>query len=299
MAIYHLSSKIFKRSDGKSAVNSAAYRAGATLTDERTGLVHSYAKKSDVSYSTILAPAGAPEWVHDRSALWNAVEAAEKRHDSQLAREIEVALPRELTPDQQIELGKKFCDRLVKMGMVVDLNFHKLGDSAPHFHAMCTMRDISPDGLGKKNRDWNRRELLQQLRVDWQTDANSALQSAARPERIDHRSNAERGIMEIPQTKHYGKPSRIAKHKLIAEANAKLRALLTPLIDQINKLRAEVVVQKPSGPLSAIAAAVNPFSGHDEKAALKRFADRALSAEPKPADKPVRRRRDNDGPSGP
>ncbi|WP_227474775.1 MobA/MobL family protein, partial [Escherichia coli] len=99
MAIYHLSMKIISRSNGYSAVASAAYRSGSLMLDERTGLTHDYTRKSGVAEAVILTPATAPAWCTNRAELWNAVEKAERRKNSQLAREIELAIPRELPQD--------------------------------------------------------------------------------------------------------------------------------------------------------------------------------------------------------
>ena len=107
MAIYHLSAKVMSRSTGRSIVAAAAYRSGSRLVDDRTGTVHDYTRKS-VDHTEILAPAGSPDWVYDRQQLWNRVEAVEKRKDAQLAREVEVALPRELTPEARIDLLRQF-----------------------------------------------------------------------------------------------------------------------------------------------------------------------------------------------
>ena len=91
-----------------SAVAGAAYRAGEALADERTGEDHDYTRRAAVDHTEILAPAAAPSWVQDRGRLWNEVETAEKRSNSRVAREIIVALPKELTPDQQRQLVRGF-----------------------------------------------------------------------------------------------------------------------------------------------------------------------------------------------
>ena len=96
MAIYHLHGKVFSRSKGHSAVASAAYRAGECLQDERANKEQDYTRKGGVVHKEIIAPDNAQAWAQDRGALWNKVEATERRKDSQLAREIEVAIPREL-----------------------------------------------------------------------------------------------------------------------------------------------------------------------------------------------------------
>ena len=111
MAIYHLRASMISRSAGRSATGAAAYRAGELIHDARTGLDFDYRARSGVTHVEILAPDHAPEWVHDRSELWNRVEAAETRKNSQLAREIRVALPAELSHAQRVALVRDFCQR--------------------------------------------------------------------------------------------------------------------------------------------------------------------------------------------
>lgn len=200
MAIYHLSAKPISRATGRSATGAAAYRAGETITDERTDLVFDYGKKRGIDHSEIMAPANAPEWAHDRAKLWNAVEHSEKRKDSQVAREVEVALPTELTLDQQRELVRGFArSQFVDAGMVADIAIHHANGENPHAHILLTMRDIGPDGFGQKNRSWNDKALLQNWREAWEVQTNQALERAGHSVRIDHRTLAEQGIDRIPQ----------------------------------------------------------------------------------------------------
>ena len=192
MAIYHLSAKPISRATGRSATGAAAYRAGETITDERTGLVFDYGKKRGIDHSEIMAPANAPEWAHDRAKLWNAVEHSEKRKDSQVAREVEVALPTELNLDQQRELVRSFArSQFVDAGMVADIAIHHAKGENPHAHILLTMRDIGPDGFGQKNRSWNDKALLQNWREAWEVQTNQALERAGHSVRIDHRTLAE------------------------------------------------------------------------------------------------------------
>src|ERR1700722_20970327 len=115
-----------KRAEGESSVAGAAYRSGSRLYEESTGLVHDYTRKQGVEHSEILAPGGAPAWVQDRHTLWNTVEAAERRKDAQVAREIEVGLPIELTKNEQAALLRDFAKReFVTKGMVADLGIHR------------------------------------------------------------------------------------------------------------------------------------------------------------------------------
>ena len=147
MAIYHCSIKIIGRSDGKSAVASSAYRSGEKLMDDRTGLVHDFTKKRGVVFTEVSLPAHAPPEYADRNVLWNAVEKAEKKSNAQLAREIEVALPKELSRECQIEIVRRYVqDNFVSVGMCADWALHDKGDGNPHAHIMLTMRGIKPDG---------------------------------------------------------------------------------------------------------------------------------------------------------
>ena len=99
----HIPVSIIKRSEGRSAVAAAAYRSGTKLTNEWDGLTHDYTRKGGVVHAEIMLPAHAPPEFADRSTLWNSVEQIEKARDSQLAREIEAALPRELSREQQLD----------------------------------------------------------------------------------------------------------------------------------------------------------------------------------------------------
>ena len=147
MAIYHCSIKIIGRSDGKSAVASSAYRSGEKLMDDRTGLIHDFTKKSGVVFTEVSLPAHAPPEYADRNVLWNAVEKVEKKSNAQLAREIEVALPKELSRECQIEMVRRYVqENFVSVGMCADWALHDKGDGNPHAHIMLTMRGIKPDG---------------------------------------------------------------------------------------------------------------------------------------------------------
>ena len=147
MAIYHCSIKIIGRSDGKSAVASSAYRSGEKLMDDRTGLTHDFTKKRGVVFTEVALPAHAPPEYADRNMLWNAVEKAEKKSNAQLAREIEVALPKELSRECQIEIVRRYVqENFVSVGMCADWALHDKGDGNPHAHIMLTMRGIKPDG---------------------------------------------------------------------------------------------------------------------------------------------------------
>ena len=193
MAIYHLSAKVISRAGGRSSVAAAAYRTAGRLRDDRQGLEHDYSRKGGVVHAEIMAPENAPDWMRDRDQLWNAVEAVEKRRDAQLAREIEVALPRELDRGARLELLRGFVQReFVDRGMIADVAVHegkaRDGQSQPHAHVMLTMRELTGDGFGKKDRSWNAPDLLVGWREAWARDANGALERSGSRERIDHRT---------------------------------------------------------------------------------------------------------------
>jgi Ti-type conjugative transfer relaxase TraA len=204
MAIYHFTAKVISRSKGRSAVAAAAYRSASQIHDYRQDLTFDYAAKPDVVHSEILAPQQALEWVRDRELLWNAVEAGEKRRDSQVAREVEFALPEELTKSEAIALAREFVEReFVARGMVADLNVH-WDQGNPHAHVMLTMRELTADGFGRKATEWNRRELLEEWREHWADLANQYLLRAGLDIRIDHRSYRDQGI-ELEPTSHLGR----------------------------------------------------------------------------------------------
>lgn len=212
MASYHMCCKVISRGQGRSATAAAAYRAAERICDRRTGLEHDYERKRGVVRSEVLLPRDAPERWLDRGELWNDVEAAERRRDSQVAREYELALPRELSRDEQFELARGWAEReLVSRGMCADVCMHDRGDGNPHAHIMCTTREAGPDGFGAKNRDWNDKTLLVDLRKSWEREQNRALERSYERDRtpeaersyVDCRSYAERGIDREP-TRHEG-----------------------------------------------------------------------------------------------
>ncbi|MGG0481637.1 MobQ family relaxase [Priestia megaterium] len=218
MAIYHLSMQIISRSKGQSAVAAAAYRSGEKLHDERTDEQKFYARNVQPE-TMILTPTNAPEWMKDRNRLWNEVEKLEKRKDSQLARELNIALPIELNQDQQKELIQSFAqNEFVQKGMVADIAIHRDDTNNPHAHIMLTMRNIDQDGFGKKNRDWNadfanakenkrgyvkNSEGCLSIREQWAKYANQALEQAQSKERVTHLSHEKRGLEVLP-TIHLG-----------------------------------------------------------------------------------------------
>lgn len=210
MAIYHCSVKPVQRSKGRSAVAAAAYRAREQLTDERQGLTFDYSAKQDLEHTEIIGFDGS------RAELWNLAEQAEKRKDATTAREYEVAIPRELSKDQRIELVREYGQWLNDRHKVaVDIAIHTdKGDANPHAHILTTTR--APDGQGlsgeKVEREWSdakrkkhgmdgRKADLHEAREVWATVANRHLELAQQPDRIDHRSHADRGLDTLPSIK--------------------------------------------------------------------------------------------------
>lgn len=240
MAIYHFSAKIISRASGRSAVAAAAYRSASKLHDERLGRCHDFTAKAGVVHSEILLPEGAPERFLDRSVLWNAVEAGERRKDSQLARDLEFSLPVELSRVEAIALARDFVrEQFVARGMIADLNVHwgktAQGEDQPHAHVMLTMRSVSAEGFGAKVVDWNRKDMLVGWRERWAEMANARLCELGHDARIDHRSYAAQGIELVPQHKigpagarrrDRGEDAeRAAEHEAIARANGERIAL--------------------------------------------------------------------------
>ena len=204
MAIYHHSTQVISRKGGQSACASAAYRSAEKLYNERDGITHDYGRKDGVVHSEILVPDNAPDWATNREKLWNEVERAEKRVDSQLAREVNIALPTELNREEQIKLVTDYAkENYVDRGMVADVCVHDKGDGNPHAHIMLTLRDIDRDGFGKKNRGWNEHSLATEYRKNWAEKVNHELEKRGHEQRIDHRSYKEQGIEQIP-TIHEG-----------------------------------------------------------------------------------------------
>lgn len=206
MAIYHFSAKVISRQTGASAVASAAYRSASVLHDDRFNRNHDFSNKAGVIHSEVMLPKGAPERLNDRTVLWNEVEAGEKRKDAQLAREVEFSIPREMNEKQGVALARDFvAEQFVKRGMVADLNVHwdkaKDGSPKPHAHVMLSMRDVGPEGFGKKNRDWNGTELLKDWREAWSAHVNERMAELGLDGRIDHRSYKAQGIELEPQHK--------------------------------------------------------------------------------------------------
>ena len=232
IAIYHCSIKIISRGKGKSAVAAAAYRSGEKLINNYDGITHDYTRKRGIAHTEILLPSHAPPDFQNRSALWNSVEKIEKSKNSQLAREIELAIPKELPPEQQIELVREYVkDNFVSAGMCADIAIHDKNDGNPHAHIMLTMRPLNENGeWGAKSKkeyitdkngeriklkngnfktkkvdtvDWNEQSKAELWRSKWTELANKYLSENEIADRIDHRSFERQGTEQIP-TIHLG-----------------------------------------------------------------------------------------------
>lgn len=198
LASYHLSAQPVKRSEGRSVVAMAAYRAGEELKDHRRGTAADYSRRRGVVHAEIIVPEGCAEWLGDRETLWNHVEDIEVRRDAQLAREINMALPHELTDGERLELVRAFVrEQFTSLGMVVDFAIHapvpEKGDDPRNFHAhlVMTMRQATPLGLRRvKTREWNSDAMLVRWRGAWAAHQNRALRGRGHAARVDHRSLA-------------------------------------------------------------------------------------------------------------
>ncbi len=207
----------------------------------------------------------------DRETLWNEVEAIELRKDAQLAREVEFAIPRELTKEQGIALARDFVQtEFVDRGMIADLNVHwdigADGQPKPHAHIMLTLREVggeaSPDGFGGKVRDWNDHENVEHWRERWETHVNARLSELDIDARIDRRSLADQGIDLEPQSKIGGPAQRMERQGQLAD-----RAELHREIARENGMR---IIANPAIALDAITHQQATFTGRD----LAMFAHR-------------------------
>ena len=272
MAIYHLHFKVIGRKSGSSAVASAAYRSGSRLRDERLGRDQDFSAKRGVVHSEVMLPDGAPEAWSDRERLWNDVEAFEVRKDAQLAREVEFAIPREMSKRDGIELARDFVrGEFVDRGMIADLNMHwdmaKDGMPKPHAHVMLTMRAVDENGFGQKVRDWNRTEMVERWRERWAELANERLAELDIDARIDHRSLEAQGIALEPQSQIGAPAKRIEDRRIEGEGTEADRAELHREIARGNGAR---IIADPSRGLEAITQQQSTFTRRD----LAKFAHR-------------------------
>ena len=269
LALYHLSVKQIKRSEGQSVVASAAYRAGEKLYNAYYGEDSDYTNKHGVVFTEILLPSHAPPEYKDRETLWNAVEQIEEHPKAQLAYSFDIALQNELTMEENIELARKFVqEQFVSRGMIADLAVHTLDKKDgehqnPHFHVLCPIRPLNKDGTwGKKqtreyildehsNRipdgkgdyvfkavpttDWGKPETLEHWREEWAKLCNEKFKEKGLLEAIDHRSFERQGSNQIP-TVHEGPNVRQMEAKGILTDKGDLNRW----IRQTNQLKANI-----------------------------------------------------------
>ncbi|MCG0628168.1 nickase [Lactiplantibacillus plantarum] len=231
MAIFHMSFQNISAGKMRSAVASASYRSGEKLFDQKEGRSYFYAR-AVMPESFILTSKNAPEWASDREKLWNEVERKDRRANSRYAKEFNVALPVELSEDEQKELLTKYVqENFVDDGMVADVAIHRDHPDNPHAHVMLTNRPFNPDGTwGIKSRkeyildekgnktytksgyarnrkiwltDWDKKEKITEWRHNWATAVNQVLEAKNLPDRISEKSYEEQGIDEVA-TQHEG-----------------------------------------------------------------------------------------------
>ncbi len=270
MAIYHFSVQVISRAAGRSAVSAAAYRAGERLHDERLDRDHDFRARAGVEHSEIMLPEGAREEWRDRERLWNDVEAFEKRKDAQLAREVEFAIPREMSKAEGIELARDFvAAEFVDRGMIADLNVHwdmgADGSPKPHAHVMLTMREVGPDGFGQKVREWNAKENVEQWRERWAGHVNQRLAELDIDARVDHRSLQAQGINLEPQDKIGPAAQRMGERGLEAERIEDHRA--------IAQRNGERIIAEPRVALDAITYQQATFTNRDLAMFVHRHSD--------------------------
>ncbi|WP_280948903.1 MobQ family relaxase [Lactiplantibacillus plantarum] len=232
MAIFHMSFSNISAGKGRSAIAGASYRSGEKLFDQKEGRSYFYAR-SVMPESFILTPKNAPAWASDREKLWNEVERKDRRANSRYAKEFNVALPVELSEDEQKELLTKYVqENFVDEGMVADVAIHRDHPDNPHAHVMLTNRPFNPDGTwGLKSKrenildengnktytgnsrfprsrkvwlvDWDKKEKITEWRHNWAASVNQVLEQKNIPDRISEKSFIEQGIDDTP-TQHEG-----------------------------------------------------------------------------------------------
>ncbi|HFH6910133.1 TPA: MobQ family relaxase [Streptococcus agalactiae] len=232
---FHFSISMISRGKSKSAVASAAYISCEKLTNEWDGVTHDYHNKKGLLHAEIFLPENVPKEFQDRSFLWNSVELNEKASNAQLARNFIIALPKELSVEENKNLITDFIqENFVSKGMIVDLAIHDESDEGNkniHAHIMTTLRPINEKGQwqpkskkeyildknGEKIKlksgnyktrkveltDWNDKGNAEKWRENFAALCNQYLEKNNLEKRVDHRSFERQGIEEIP-TIHLG-----------------------------------------------------------------------------------------------
>lgn len=247
MAIYHLSVKTFSRSKGQSATAAVAYRAGAKIECEQEGRTHDYTRKAGILHSEIFLPDDAPSWAADRQQLWNKAEEAETRKNSTVAREFEVALPKELDEQQRIALVQDFAKQIVERhGCAVDAHLHdddsRRTKQNHHAHIMLTTRKLEKDGFTKKTRELDQRQSGEVVywREQWAMTTNEHLREHGIRDKnnnlvnIDHRSLKDQGLEREPTIKMGVNASALERKGIKTERGDHNRAVTAYNPDKLN-----------------------------------------------------------------
>ncbi|MDQ1194333.1 Ti-type conjugative transfer relaxase TraA [Agrobacterium sp. SORGH_AS 787] len=281
MAIYHCSAKPVSRSGGRSAVAAIAYRTASLLTNERDGLTHDFTAKKGVVHSEIVLPADVEaDWALDRSALWNAAERAERRRDSRVAREFEIALPHELNADARLSLARAFAQDLAdRYGAAVDFAIHvpqaKSDIRNVHAHVMMTTREVTPEGLAEKTMiERENRWLLanglptshmqmRDIRKAFADHANRHLLEAGLDIRVDHRSHLDRGL-ELSPTEHMGVHASQMERRGLDVSRGRLE-------EKAAKKNADLIRRKPEEVLRILTDERSVFDRHDIARTIHRY----------------------------
>ena len=237
MASAHLSAKIISRGSGHSAVAKAAYNAREELEDRRTGETHDYTRHSSKClFQGIYAPKGAPEWAHDRTQLWNHVEAFERHRRAQLAQDIDIALPHELTLEQNRYLLQDWVkENVTRKGLIADVAIHapdRRGDGRNiHAHVMIVMRKLDGsefvrakerfDTLGEKQAA--QKADLTAMRESWEKLANRHLERHGHEARINM-GRKEDGEATLHMGRHATAQERRGKASEIGDLNREITA---------------------------------------------------------------------------
>jgi hypothetical protein len=263
-----LSIKIFSRGKGTSAVAKAAYRAAELIKSEYSGEVHDYTRKGGVVNTGILLPDNAPTEYANRAILWNAVEMSERNKNAQLAREVVISLPVELTLEQNIALARDFAKRtFVDKGMCADVCVHDKNDGNPHAHIMLTLRPFNEDGtwaakskkeyiLDKNGErivlpsgefktrkinavDWNEQTKADEWRKAWEEIQNAALAKYGHSARVDHRSYKRQGIDKIPTVKMGAAATQMEKRGVATE-RGNINREITDVNKEMRQIKARI-----------------------------------------------------------
>ncbi len=252
MALASCSVKIISRGKGKSAVAASAYRAGAEMHDERDGQSYDYSRKTGIVHTEMVTPSHAPDWTHERQELWNKVEQCEKRKDAQLAREVMIALPQELTQAQNIQLARAYAQTFVNEGMIADVAVHDKGDGNPHAHILLTLRTLDGETFGQKCREWNAREKVEEWRQTYEKITNYHLERHGHSERIDVRSYERQGIEQTPTVHlgHYahgleqqGQPSELGNKNRTIQGENQQRVELKELKSELAQVNESIQIE--------------------------------------------------------